>query len=120
MNLELKGIENAGEFDRERIVLRAKVDTDIGNYAVFMGKGASDDKKFLSGHVPSAYWFSNKVVKAGDFVVLYTKSGTISSKTNDAGRTSYFYYWGWKQSKWDKNTPAALVETSEWSFAYVK
>jgi hypothetical protein len=45
-----------------------------------------------SGNVPRAYWFSDQKVKAGDFVVLYSKPGTKSSKTSESGSTSYFYY----------------------------
>ena len=116
MNLEITGVQNAGDLERERVVLRASDDLDIGRYAVFMGKSGADGN-VLSGHVPAAYWFPNKKIKSGDFVVLYSKQGTTSSKTNDEGRTSYFYYWGWKQPKWVPGTTAALVETSTWTYA---
>lgn len=119
MNLEITGIEDAGDMERERVVLRAKTDTDLGEYAIFMGKGASDDGSFLSGHVPSAYWFNKRSIKAGDFAVVYTKEGTASSKTEN-GHTSYFYYWGWKQPKWVKGAALALVNTINWSVKRIK
>jgi hypothetical protein len=116
MKLEIRGVENAGELQRERVVLRAKSDTDIGNYAVFMGRAAEDDGAFLSGDVPAVFWFLNKEIKAGDLVILYSKGGTPSSKISESGRTSYFYYWGYSQPQWTKAKALALVETSSWKF----
>lgn len=114
MNLEIISIEGSGDLERERVVCRATKDADVGNYAVFMGRAAEDDGRFLSGAVPSAFWFADKEIKAGDLVVLYTKRGKTSSKTNEKGRTSYFYYWGKDTPQWSENTVAALVETSDW------
>ncbi len=41
-----------------------------------------------------AFWFTPREVRAGDKVVLYTKTGSSSVKNNSDGSTTYFFYWG--------------------------
>jgi hypothetical protein len=114
MNLELRGVENAGDIDRERIVLRANADLDIGKYAIFKCRNTSTG--VASGPVPRAYWFADRKIKTGDFVVLYTKEGSTSEKAGEQGTTSYFYYWGLREPQWDDRHTAALINTSNWQF----
>jgi len=115
MNLELRGVENVGDLERERVVLRATSDNaDIGKFAIFKCRPTSDGG-VASGHIVSAFWFPDRKIKKGDFVVLYTKEGTSSEKSG-TNSTSYFYYWGWKEPQW-KNYIAALVGTSNWDFS---
>ena len=108
MSFEIRGVENIGDLERERVVLRAKTETPIGHYAVFRCN-PSDDGRVLSGDIPSAYWFEDKTVKSGDFVVLYTKGGQSSEKVN-SGNTSHFFYWGKSAAQWD-GFLAVVVET---------
>jgi hypothetical protein len=114
MNLTLVGIENVGDLERERVVLRATAEVDIGRYAIFRCNLTSD-KGVAAGHVPSAYWFPDRKLKQGDFVVLYSKMGTSSEKTGN-GSTSYFFYWGWKSAQWPGHR-AALVNTATWQYS---
>lgn len=113
MKLKIIGIESAGEIERERIVVQATVASDIGRFAIFASNASSENKP-LSGNVPFAYWFPFKNVKDGDFIVVYSKTGSRSEKTNESGRTSYFYYWGMTNSIWNKSVIPVLVETTTW------
>jgi hypothetical protein len=114
MTVELRSIENAGDLERERVVLRATKDDDIGRFALFRCHTTTKGK-VASGSIPAAYWFPDQKIKKGDFVVLYSKSGVNSEKKGDNGGTSYFYYWGLKSPQWPKYI-AALVETgSNWT-----
>jgi len=114
MNLDLRGIENIGDLERERVVVRATQDVDIGDFAIFKCRKSADGG-VASGHVPDAYWFPDRTIKSGDFVVLYTKKGTASEKKGETGSTTYFYYWGWARSQWSDHI-AALVHTAAWDF----
>jgi hypothetical protein len=114
MNLELKGVRDVGDLNRERVVLRATQDADIGRFAIFKCRTTSDDG-VAAGYIPAAYWFPDKKVKSGDWVVLYTKEGTRSEKAGDNGNT-YFYYWGRKDPQWNGYI-AALVSTSTWEYS---
>jgi hypothetical protein len=68
MNVSLESIENAGDYERERVVLRATRDVDIGDYAVFMARSLGHGVQ--SGPL-EAFWFPDQRVKPGDFIVLY-------------------------------------------------
>lgn len=113
MSLRFVRVEGAGELGNERVVLRANADVDVGTYAIF--RCASDKPDNVSsGSVLAAYWFADGSVKKNDWVVLYTKVGRRSQK-EDGGAMSYFYYWGFEQPIWTKNTAAVLVPTRGWT-----
>lgn len=115
MKFKIASIANAGDLERERLILRATANGDIGEYAVFRANAAPDDEA-LAGDIPNAYWFANREIKKGDFVVLYSKFGTSREKTSESGRTSYFYYWGLDSAIWSStNYVAVLVNTSDWA-----
>ena len=73
MNVELRSIENAGDLERERVVLRAPGDDDIGNYAIF--RCYVTKEKVAAGPIAAGYWFPDRKLKKGDFVVVYSKAG---------------------------------------------
>jgi hypothetical protein len=114
MNLKVIGVEGVGDLEKERVVLQASENTDIGKFALFAANRSNEDQPF-SGDIPDTYWFPFKEVKSGDFVVVYTKKGVRGEKTSDSGRTSYFYYWGYDKSKWGSNRIAVLVNTATWT-----
>jgi hypothetical protein len=101
MILKVSSIVNAGEPERERVVLRATADGDVGEYAIFRAN-ADADGDALSGDVPNVFWFPGSKVKAGDLVVLYTKRGTRRNKVLDeSGATTHFFYWGKPEALWN-------------------
>jgi len=93
MGLKLTNISEQGKFERERVVMRAEGETEIGDYAVFCCKAGSDGIP-LSGAMIAGFWFQNKIIKDGDLLVLYSRAGLPSEKVNDGGHTSHFFYWG--------------------------
>jgi hypothetical protein len=115
MSFDITSIADAGDIDRERVVIKATTDGDIGRFAIFCAKRSSTGVA-LSGNVPKTFWFTDQKVKAGDFIVLYTKAGTRSSKTSDSGSTSYFFYWGWKTAIWDEKSKAALIDINSYKY----
>jgi len=115
MSVRISSIADRGVIDSERVILKVETDDDIGHYALFRGK-LNEKGLPLSGKVDDAYWFMNRPVKGGDFVVLYTKSGNRSEKKNESGTTSYFFYWGLTGTAWSAGEAPILVETPNWSY----
>ncbi len=115
MILEFSEIANAGDLDKERIVLKALKNGPLGEYAIF--RAHKKDDSVASGDVPDAYWFADREVSAGDLVVLYTKTGVSSQKELKLGATTYFYYWHQTKSLWgdQEKYRAVLVNTDNWS-----
>jgi hypothetical protein len=112
MTVELTGVEDAGNHERERVVIKITADDDIGRYAIF--RAVARDGRPLSGNIPYVYWFADTKVKAGDFIVVYTKSGLRSEKPSENGTTSRFFYWGLPSQVWLQGTVPVLVSTSSW------
>ncbi|MDE1918869.1 MAG: hypothetical protein KGJ57_22885 [Sphingomonadales bacterium] len=116
MILSISKIADRGELEKERIVLKALEDGDIGKFAIFCcRKGKSGSA--LSGRIPDAYWIIDKQVSQGDLVIIYSKSGTRGEKLNKDGSTSHFFYWGKSESIWSDNRIAAVVNTQAYEFS---
>lgn len=115
MNLEISSFAEAGNIQRERLVIKVLKDVDIGEYAV-LWSSLSSEGQATSGP-KKAYWFPDKLVKSGDLVVLYTKHGSSSTKALDGGKTAHFYYWKQDKALWDSKHGAVVLEISNWSYA---
>jgi hypothetical protein len=114
MMVEISSFADAGVHEKERLIIKAIADVDIGKYGVFRS-GTSDDGKPLSGS-KIAYWFPDQQVKAGDLIVLYTKTGKSGKKDLSSGHAAYFYYWHREKPLWGtgKHT-AVLFRIAEWT-----
>jgi hypothetical protein len=114
MKLEIRSFTEAGNPLKERVILRALGDIDIGDYAVFYSGVSRSGDAPTSGR-KSAYWFPDREVKGGDLVVLYTKKGSSGTKPLTGGRTAHFFYWGKDNSLWgDSEHCAVLISIAEW------
>lgn len=109
MSLRISSIAGAGDFDKERLIMRAGTDLDIGGFSLFCCKVVSENQ-VDSGDVACAYWFEDYEVKSGDLVILYTKSGKRSSKVNESGSTSHFIYWERRSPIWSPEYRAVLIQ----------
>lgn len=114
-NFEISSFADTGDLNRERVVLKATEDIDIGRFILIRSKADAEGDP-ISGS-KDAYWFPDKTVNRGDFVVVYTKSGTSSTKLMSSGSTAHFYYWHKKTPFWgpDEKNVAVLLEAPVWS-----
>jgi len=118
MNLQMRSFVDVGNLEKERVIMKADIGLDVGNYAVLRGlvgkKGGPS-----SGKKQAAYWFPDVEIKADDLVVLYSKKGTKRSKPLENGNTAYFFYWGSEHSLWnDEKYGAILLEVTDWQFEF--
>lgn len=114
MKLKISSYADAGDFQKERVIFKASLDMELGEYAVFCSSLSS------SGGVTSgrktAYWFPDGAIKKDDLVVLYTKRGSSSTKELAGTRTAHFFYWGDDHALWGgAGNVAVLLHVSEWS-----
>jgi hypothetical protein len=113
MNLEFVSFADAGNLQKERVVLKATGAIDLGNYTLLCS--ASSEPGSGSSGANDAYWFPNMVVKENDLVVVYTKGGKDAQKETGAGHTAYFFYWGIKGPLWGAGENAlVLIRADEW------
>jgi hypothetical protein len=112
MNLKLKSIADKGDPQKERLVIRVLNDTDVGEFLV-MRTGFVDDSVNIG--VENTYWFPDKLVKAGDLIILYSRAGKIQEKALDRGGNAHFFYWGQSRAIWQSpNTGAVLAHAPVW------
>lgn len=115
MKLKISSFADVGQPEKERLIIRAESDADVGEYLV-MATSISTDGNATAGF-KLAYWFPDKEVKAGDLVVLYSKSGKQSEKQLTSGVTAHFFYWGLqKLPVWSSAKGAVLLLAAEWQF----
>ena len=112
MKLDIQSIAEKGNFEKERLVLKVKVDTDIGDY-ILIQAGFNGKDVTIATH--QTYWFPYGAVSAGDLIILYTKSGKHSTEALTQGGTAHFYYWGLSKAIWDTSERApVLLHAPEW------
>ena len=112
MKIDIQSIADKGNYDKERLILKVRTDTDIGNYIVIQS-GFNDGEVTIVTF--QTYWFPYKAVSAGDLVVLYTKSGKENEKELQEGKRAHFFYWGLSSEIWKRNDRAPVIlHAPEW------
>ena len=112
MQVKIGHVADKGDLDRERLVLHAKRNADIGDF-LLIRTGVEDGE--VTTDVRDSFWFPDRPVKAGDLVVVYSKSGTHREKKIDGGRTAHFFYWGQKAPLWrDEDFAPVLLHAPDW------
>lgn len=112
MNLKIRYFKDRGQLRTERVVLKVLADDNIGHYSLF--RTLVQDGAVTNG-VTHAFWFPDKTVRAGDFVILYTKEGTDSQTVSERGVTSHFFYWYQTSPMWeDSDFAAVALFTPDW------
>jgi len=113
MKIEIIKIIDKGIADKERLWLRVLADTDLSYYIVFDTTYTSENT--ISNVQRHAHWFKPRKVKAGDYIILYTREGTISTSQNKDGSTNHFLFWGIGRNIWNKDDDCAvLFEINSW------
>ncbi|MFH0757347.1 MAG: hypothetical protein V2B15_08680 [Bacteroidota bacterium] len=115
MDLVLNSIGDRGNLSEERISISVTKACNLKFHLVFSTK--MYEKGFYN-RSEKTYWFYPKEVKAGDKIVLYTKTGTDSYKENPDGSKTYFLYWGLNASLFiNSDDGVVLAEISNWSLS---
>lgn len=115
MKVEIKSIADKGDPKKERLVLRVQHDVNIGQFLVLC-TGFSNGQVNIG--IRNTYWFPDKDVRAGDLVVLYSKSGGDNEKVLDSGAKAHFFYWGLPGPRWnDPDCGVVVMHAPEWQGA---
>jgi len=111
MKLKITAIRERGDLNKERLVMKAEAGTDIGQY-VLLRVDTAQGKPTTA--VRNAYWFPDKAINPGDFIVVYSKEGKSSEKAfRDV--VSHFFYWGSKTPLWQEaDVGATVLHAPDW------
>jgi hypothetical protein len=97
---------------KERLVLEAGQNGDIGSYAIFCTRLLSTGD--VSSKVERTFWFPDKKVPAGDLIVLYTKKETQHDRQNKDNTTTHFFYWNLDASLWNGDVVPVVANLRDW------
>ena len=113
MKLSIRGVANAGELGKERLILDVVQDADLGDY-VLMRTGFRNGNVTIG--VRNALWFQYEDVSSGDVVVIYSKAGQANQNETETN-TVYFYYWHQTECLWGAdNSVPVLLDAPDWGF----
>jgi len=106
MNLELRSVVAAGDLKNERLTIRVKADSDVGDYLIAK-TGVEHGEPTTS--ISQVCWLPYEPVSSGDLVVIYTKEGSPRKRKLKSGKTAHFYYLDLTQPIWDDSLDGALL-----------
>ncbi len=94
-DVELIGVADPGVPNKERIILRPWVDTNLQSYVVGLGKDIDGE-----GFVPIGnriFFFTQTIPESGSWVIVYTGEGvSTQSELPTTGEKTYTFFWGFK------------------------
>ena len=107
MKLTIKSVKEHGVLKSERIILKAIDDVNVGSYMLADTTYLNDNE--VSNKIRHTFWIPDKSIEKGSLVVIYTKDGTDSVKTNKSGKKTYFFYWGLGKTVWNQDEDSAII-----------
>lgn len=110
--ITIRSVVDKGNMEKERLVLVACIDMDIGDY-ILIQTGFYEDSVTIDTY--NTYWFPYKKIEKDDLVVLYTKRGRDSQKELEEGKKVHFFYWGLSEPIWStEDRSPVLLYAPEW------
>ena len=113
MILNINSIKDAGNIEKERIVLSVQRSGDIGDSLIAISR--KRDENSISAKLEHVYWLPNQLVKENDLVVIYSKLGKRNQISNNDGSTTFFFYWGLDESLAKEEYALVLFDT-QWTY----
>ena len=110
MKIVLTSFGDAGNISEERIGFRVKESCNMKFFVVYHTRKTEGGFSNRPAHV---FWFYPKDVKAGDEVVLYTKSGKDSIEEKGDHKV-HFFYWHLDAPILSEGNCIVLSEVDDW------
>lgn len=115
MLLQISNIIDAGVGAKERIMIKALDNLDIGKHLVLHSVELAPGR--LSAKPTNIFWLPDQEVKLGDYILVYTGFGEKRNFINQAGSTTYVYYWGLKNTIFNSPKDSAVIMSiREWAY----
>lgn len=115
MNLEIIKIENPGDLDNEKVVIKANLKDEIGQY--ILADTLEINPGRITGNISNAFWFPNQEINPGDSVIVYTKEGQDNQIKNGDESTAFNFYRGKNQPSFNSAKSAGvLIQIGNWNY----
>ncbi len=115
MEIIISSFGDKGFLANERVGFSVKSRCNLKHFLIF--RTTFTEGGFVN-RSNNAYWFLPTDVEPGDKVVLYTKVGSDSIKTNSDGTKIYFRYWGLSEPIFtNEKNGIVLAALDNWSLS---
>lgn len=105
--LRVTRIENTGDVATEYVMLKAEKDCNMGDYLLTDSTYGSDEAP--SNKLRHVYFFPPKLVKAGEYVSLWTRAGSSSTGRTTNDQIVHRIFWGLKETVWNVTGDKAFL-----------
>lgn len=114
MKIKILGVRDGGVLSKERVVLLADADGNVGH--AMLAATRSTAEQTISSKISTPFWFPDREVKKGDLLVVYTQAGTPNQIKNKDQTSSHFFYAGLPSALYgDKSMCAVLFDILTWT-----
>lgn len=105
--IRISSVQHKGELEREAVWLHAAGEENLKGYVLI--RSYYRESGALSHDLVHGFWFPETVVKAGDWVLVYTKNGRPHAGANAKGTTTHRFYLNWTHAIWTPEASADCV-----------
>lgn len=82
-----------GMANKECIALRVNRSVNMGQFGLMIGRHSQDNSAVP--YFDNLFWFGDAILEPGDWLYVYTGSGTANRIEADSGEYNIYYlYWG--------------------------
>jgi hypothetical protein len=107
--VRLHGVYYANVPNSERIVLQANQVIDMSQFAMTIGVPSSPGALNVYPVRDVSFWFGGIALNPGDWIVLFTGSGTPQQQRQSDGRVVHVLYWGRPSTLFTGNVVPVLM-----------
>ncbi|MDY4374014.1 hypothetical protein [Pectobacterium carotovorum] len=116
MKFKINWLKEPGNIEKERVVIEILEDGNAGDLIVTSTVQQGENE--ISSKIKNPYWIPDQDVEKGDLIIIYTKKGRKSNRTNSDNSSSYFFYIGMDEPLYNESNETAVVfDISDWELA---
>jgi hypothetical protein len=97
--LQIIKINNSGEVSSEYVFIEVVADCNAGDYLLTDSTYGADNAP--SNKLRHVFFFPSKEMKAGEYIVLWTKSGTYNLGKTSTNSPQHNLHWNLKETVWN-------------------
>ena len=111
MKLKILRIDNGGDETKEAVWLRVLEPCNLNRHLLADTTFDEDGKSNLARHT---FWFPDRTVANGDYVVVFTRTGTPGTGKTTNDKRLHRLFWNLDHAVWNnEGDRAVLIEMSD-------
>lgn len=107
MSLSMVKINGGGSVNEEYVLLKATSDCKLKGWVI--ADSTFDAKGNASNKTRHTYWFQDKLVKAGEYVAVFTRTGKDTEGKMQSGQVCHRFYWNLGTAIWNNDGDTAVL-----------